>query len=174
MRLDDLVASGGKSVPARLPLNIPGQRQQGILSCALSYQQEDRKTAATSTKSAAAEDDDLAGTLSLALLVNWDAEEAERVANDAAKDLERQRVAALQEKERRAIEAARLRMEAVHGRRPSSSSTTPAEAVALVPSRLTHLSGEDQYSGVDADTGLPWRLDEDGYRRFFLGFPPDR
>ncbi|KAJ8601660.1 hypothetical protein CTAYLR_007449 [Chrysophaeum taylorii] len=194
-RLDELVASGGKAVPATLELGRSGHRQQGVVSCSLSYQQADDAKEATDHAGAPEDKTDtakqVAGALTVGLLVNRDAEAAREVAARARRDNEARRIAALALHEEQKMRAARERLRA-----EAELALMAAEDFAFTAYYYGEGSGRDDderalvllqqgyddddadyyatagaWCGVDDASGLPWRTDEDGYRRFFLGFP---
>ena len=171
-RLDALISAGGEATPTTFELGRPGHRQQGVLSCSLCFEQQTEPVhcAAGRHRRLNATSRDHAGAVGLAVTINHDAEAATAAficANIA--QLERHEWLRI-EREAAAVAAANNRLDVASGKIESTEKKQiSAVNTTLQPSRLYHSNATDLQSGVDSVTGLPWRTDDGGYRRFFLG-----
>lgn len=75
------------------------------------------------------------------------------------------------EREATAVAAANNRLDAATGQIESVDEIKKPKGAntKVMHSRPYYGNMSDFQSGVDSVTGLPWRTDEAGYRRFFLG-----
>ena len=172
-------------------------RQQGILSCSIGYERISTNAGDTSAaakklaQDAADHHKAAAGALGVAILVNFEAEAAElavatahRAHDDRKEDARLRRIAAAERANRERADT--LRETAVMGQEdhPARPQTpwqdTDAghddDAIVLAEEydQTAYEEEANASCGVDQASGLPWRYDEHGYRRFFLGFPiPD-
>ena len=187
-RLDALIGAGGKATPTTFELGRPGHRQQGVLSCSLSFEEQGEATDLRSgsrqlSNSFQNVSSDAVGALGLVVAVNHEAEAATEAFEQAhVAHLERQELLRLK-REATAVAAANNRLDAqsrvlikVEKEEGNPVSVDRGDKVIKTERRdfLKFVDGTQStsaYSGVDSITGLPWRMDDAGCRRFFLGFP---
>lgn len=183
IRLDPLVSSGGMAIPVTLELGRPGHRQQGILSCSLSYQQAAEELSTVDKQCDDETTQQVAGALRVGVLVNYEAKAAIDTVQQARRDAQVRQLAKLAHQEEVRTRATRERLnseaelelmaaEDLEENRTYSCACDPAEKLDSA-SVLHGQSEADVGAGVDTATGLPWARDEWGFRRFFLGFPVD-
>ena len=184
-RLDALISAGGKATPTTFELGRPGHRQQGVISCSLSFEQQEETGAMSGIHQKLTEASrDAIGSLGLALTINHDAEAAiEAYAGAHTAHLERQEVLRT-EREAAAVAAANNRLDVqshlfIENSKGNASNTVGEEYGGEATLRRQHLpkffdcrSSADFHGGIDPITGLPWRIDNAGCRRFFLGLLP--
>ena len=189
-RLDALIGAGGKATPTTFELGRPGHRQQGVLSCSLSFEEQGEATDLRSGSRQLSSplqgiSRDTTGALGLAVTVNREAEAAAEAFECAhVAHLQRQEILRI-EREAAAVAAANNRLDAqsrvlTETEREEGNPANVNEGDKVIKTERRNLlkfvvdgaQSPGAYSGVDSTTGLPWRIDEAGCRRFFLGFPP--
>jgi len=160
-RLDAVISAKGKPTPTTFEMGRPGHRHQGILSCSLSFERQQKSVEQHGSNASR----NLAVVIGLAATINHHAEAASEAAFLA---LANQRQAIVEGKgdpstvnsfgEKLADET----YHAPHG----------GKAASEIEAHIT-LSSSDAgvHSGVDSVTGMPWRANNSGFRCFFLGFP---
>ena len=188
-RLDALISAGGEATPTTFELGRPGHRQQGVLSCSLCFKQqtEPEHRATGKFRRSSITSRDHAGVVGLAVTIDHDAEAAAAafICASAAQDKRREWLRI--EREAAAVAAANNRLDAQRDliydstdQRKSAAGKgnikgTVAKSIVLKHPEAYHSTASSCiYSGIDPITGLPWRTDPSGHRRFFLGFhaPP--
>jgi len=177
-RLDALISAGGKATPTTFELGRPGHRQQGVISCSLSFEQQEETGAMSGIHQKLTEASrDAIGSLGLALTINHDAEAAtEAYAGAHTAHLERQEVLRT-EREAAAVAAANNRLDVqshlfIENSKGNASNTVGEKYGGEATLRRQHLpkffdcrSSADFHGGIDPITGLPWRIDNAGCRR---------
>mmetsp|Transcript_14812 Transcript_14812/g.45949 ORF Transcript_14812/g.45949 Transcript_14812/m.45949 type:complete len:717 (+) Transcript_14812:2601-4751(+) len=173
-RLEAVIGSKGNPIPITLELGRPGYRQQGILSCSLSLDQQEKMSnviLATPRDSDSSEHQTAA--IGLAATVDADAETASTTfsRDTCVRQSELYNMmATMAMPDATSRLVARLEASELDGSYSIDNSVSALSSRA--DSRIVSCRQDEQrYSGgIDAATSLPWRKDHLGYRRFFLGF----
>ena len=159
-------------MPIALELGRPGHRQQGIISGSLSLERQEKSIHAPGAPCEPASSRAQTGALGLAVTIDEDAE----AANALGYSIEYQHQG--QGRETIGIAAmpeAIAQLDECFGVSELDDADALIDAdnesnAASLTARLRLRRDEDLFSGgVDASTGLLWRKDHYGYRRFLLG-----
>jgi len=177
-RLSALVSNTGRMTPMTFELGRPGHHQQGLLSCSLALEQQAASDhAETHVVEVPSENDESksqAGAIGLAVTTNHEAELASAACSLTTLAETQRRKQLLNRGDIAEIgeisNQEDLGIRPVDVRADDDMGNCGIQNSALRAKMAKRSNTRGVQSGIDIATGLLWRKDARGHRRFFLGF----